>query len=306
MKYKFLKLLSWGVCQLSHKNILRLGKVLGILYFILIKKQRERAITQMMRGLNIDREQASVIVRKSFINLSQNVLEILYMPRLKADNYKYIKYKNIEILQEEYAKGKGIVLLTAHLGTWEWLAAGLVQAGLSVTALAKPQPDSQYTRLLDEYRAMVGVEIFARGAASELLAASKALKKGRLLGFLADQDAGPGGAFVEFLGEMASTPMGPAVFARKFNSPVVPAFIIRQPDGLHQIEILPPIVYNNTGDGDVDLLDFTVRMTKIIEKVIKEHPEQWLWFQKRWNTPLDMKKTKHHVVADKKDNAKVE
>lgn len=63
------------------------------------------------------------------------------------------------------------------MGTWEWLAAGLVKAGFSVTALAKTQPDSQYTKLLDEYRAQVGVEIFARGAASELLAASRALKK---------------------------------------------------------------------------------------------------------------------------------
>ena len=69
------------------------------------------------------------------------------------------------------------------MGTWEWLAAGLVKAGFSVTALAKTQPDSQYTKLLDEYRAQVGVEIFARGAASELLAASRALKKGRILGF---------------------------------------------------------------------------------------------------------------------------
>ena len=91
------------------------------------------------------------------------------------------------------------------MGTWEWLAAGLVKAGFSVTALAKTQPDSQYTKLLDEYRAQVGVEIFARGAASELLAASRALKKGRILGFLADQDAGPGGAFIEFLGEVCST-----------------------------------------------------------------------------------------------------
>lgn len=296
MKYKILKWFSASLCHLSHKNILRLGSILGVLYFYLVAKQRKRAIATVKQAFHYDDAEAAALVKRSFINLSQNVLEILYMPRLKKDDLKYIKYDGIDILAKEYAKHKGIVILTAHLGTWEWLAAGLVKAGFEVTALAKPQPDSQYTRLLDEYRALMGVEIFARGAASELLAASKALKKGKILGFLADQDAGPGGAFIDFLGKPASTPMGPSVFARKFSSPVVPAFILRQPDGEHVIKIFPAIPYINTGDADKDLYDFTFRMTKLIEDIIKEYPEQWLWFQKRWNTPLSAKKEKHHQV----------
>ena len=254
-----------------------------------------------MKSFHNSEEEARRIIKDSFINLSQNVLEILYMPRLKKDDFKYIKFEGLDILKREYAKNRGIVILTAHIGTWEWLAAGLVRAGFSVTALAKPQPDSQYTKLLDEYRAQVGVEIFARGAASELLAATRALKKGRILGFLADQDAGPGGAFIEFLGEVCSTPMGPAVFARKFMSPVVPAFIIRQSDGTHKIEISEPIVYNDTGNTNDDLFDFTKRMTKVIENQIIAHPTQWIWFQKRWNTrPEEQKKNKIHTVKTSK------
>ncbi len=300
MKYKLLKWFSACLCCLSHKNLLRLGHVLGVLYFLLIAKERNRAVDRMMKSFHNTKQEASELVKKSFINLSQNVLEILYMPRLKKDEFKYIKFEGLDILKREYAKNRGIVILTAHIGTWEWLAAGLVKAGFSVTALAKPQPDSQYTKLLDEYRAQVGVEIFARGAASELLAASRALKKGRILGFLADQDAGPGGAFIEFLGEVCSTPMGPAVFARKFMSPVVPAFIIRQKDGTHKIEIYEPIVYNDTGDSNADLFDFTKRMTKVIEDVIVEHPTQWIWFQKRWNTRPEERRSKSHTANIKK------
>lgn len=299
MKYKLLKYFSAFLCCLSHKNLLRLGHILGILYFHLIAKERNRAVDRMMKSFKIDEEKAKKIVKDSFVNLSQNVLEILYMPRLKKDDFKYIKFEGLDILKREYAKNRGVVILTAHMGTWEWLAAGLVKAGFSVTALAKTQPDSQYTKLLDEYRAQVGVEIFARGAASELLAASRALKKGRILGFLADQDAGPGGAFIEFLGEVCSTPMGPAVFARKFMSPVVPAFIIRQSDGTHKIEIYEPIVYNDTGDTNADLYDFTERMTKVIEEQIIAHPTQWIWFQKRWNTRPEQQKVKHHTVKTK-------
>ena len=105
-----------------------------------------------MKSFKIDEEKAKKIVKDSFINLSQNVLEILYMPRLKKDDFKYIKFEGLDILKREYAKNRGVVILTAHMGTWEWLAAGLVKAGFSVTALAKTQPDSQYTKLLDEYR----------------------------------------------------------------------------------------------------------------------------------------------------------
>ena len=301
MKYRLLKYFSACLCCLSHKNLLRLGHVLGILYFKLIAKERRRAVERMMKSFHNTEDEANELIKKSFINLSQNVLEILWMPRLKRDGFKYIEFEGLDILKREYAKGRGIVILTAHVGTWEWLAAGLVHAGFSVTALAKTQPDSQYTKLLDEYRAEVGVEIFARGAASELLAASRALKKGRILGFLADQDAGPHGAFIEFLGEVCSTPMGPAVFARKFQSPVVPAFIIRQSDGTHKIEISEPIVYNDTGDGNADLIDFTRRMTKVIEDEIVAHPTQWIWFQKRWNTRPEQQKTKIHTVKVNKN-----
>ena len=74
-----------------HINLLRLGHILGILYFHLIAKERNRAVDRMMKSFKIDEEKAKKIVKDSFINLSQNVLEILYMPRLKKDDFKIYK-----------------------------------------------------------------------------------------------------------------------------------------------------------------------------------------------------------------------
>ena len=92
-------------------------------------------------------------------------------------------------------------------------------------------------------------------------------------------------------------PMGPAVFARKFNSPVVPAFILRQPNGKHKVVVGEVMRYEDTGDTDKDLFDFTARMTKVVEQIIRDNPTQWLWFQKRWNTKPEQQKTgKHHTV----------
>ena len=303
MVYKSLMLLSRIVRCMPYDLLLFLGRILGNLYYLLIKKERERAVDQMMPALQISEEKARKLVRESFVNLARNVLDILYMPNLNEENlHEYIEIDHLERMQEAIAEGHGVVVLTGHVGTWEWLSAAFTLNGLPVTAIAKPQPNQQYTDLLNDLRATIHVEIFSRGT-SELLAAGRALKKGKILGFLADQDAGPGGAFIEFLGKTASTPMGPAVFSNKFHSPVLPAFILRRPDGRHRVVIGEVLRYEDTGDTDRDLYEFTRKMTKILEQVIRENPTQWIWFQKRWNTaPDQQKKNKHHTVkASKKE-----
>lgn len=289
------------MCALPHSALLSIGTVLGHIYYIFIKKQRERAIAQMMPALKVTRAEAEKLVLASFINMARNVLEILYMPKLNPQNYReYIEIEHLERMEKALAEGHGVVVLTGHVGTWEWLSAAYTLSGMPVTAIAKPQPNEQYTRALNDLRATIGVEIFSRGT-SELLAAARALKSGKILGFLADQDAGPGGAFIDFLGRTASTPMGPAVFAYKFKAPIIPSFIIRKPDGRHKVLIGEPLRYEDLGSTDESLFRLTEKMTKILTDVIREYPTQWLWFQKRWNTPPDKQHTKHHTVKAEKE-----
>ena len=302
MQYKFVMFMSLLVCHTPYNLVMGAGWVLGQLYYLLIKKQRERAVAQVMPALELTEPEARRLIRASFVNLARNVLEILYMPKLNEQNFhKYIEIDHLERMTDALAEGNGVVVLTGHIGTWEWLSADFTMNGLPVTAIAKNQPNMQYTNALNDLRKTINVEIFSRGT-SELLAAAKALKKGKILGFLADQDAGPKGAFLPFLGKMASTPMGPAVFACKFNAPVLPAFILRQPNGRHKVVIGEVMRYEDTGDTDKDLFNFTAKMTAIMENVIRENPTQWLWFQKRWNTSLEQQKTgTHHIVKSQED-----
>ena len=298
MLYRTLMLLSRIACRTPRPILLALGWLLGNLYYLIIAKMRRRAVAHMMPALGIDEEAAKKLVRASFINMARNFLDILAMPMLNESNFRdYIEIDHLERMQEALAEGHGVVVLTGHIGCWEWLSAAFTLNGMPVSAIAKPQPNIQYTRVLDDLRATIHVEIFSRGT-SELIAAARALKRGNLLGFLADQDGGPGGAFIKFLGRTASTPLGPAVFSRKFKSPVVPAFILRQPNGKHKVVVGEIMRCPNTGDSDRDLHEFTVQMTAIVERIIRENPTQWIWFQKRWNTAPEEKKTgKHHVSA---------
>ncbi|MBE8951136.1 MAG: lysophospholipid acyltransferase family protein [Quinella sp. 3Q1] len=297
MLYKTLMMMSRIIRLLPYDVLLAFGWLFGHLYYLLVKKQRERAVAQMMPALNVSEAEARKLVRKSFINLARNMLDILYMPNLNEKNLsKYIEIDHLERMRTALLGGQGVVVLTGHIGTWEWLSAAFSLNGMPVTAIAKLQPNAEYSRALDDLRATIHVEIFNRGT-NELRAAGRALKEGKILGFLADQDAGPGGAFINFLGKTASTPLGPAVFSRRFGAPVLPAFILRKEDGRHLVKIGEIMHFEDTGDTDADLLRFTEKMTKILEQTIRENPTQWLWFQKRWNTPPEMQKTnKHHTV----------
>ena len=96
--------------------------------------------------------------------------------------------------------------------------------------------------------------------------------------------------------------MGRTRFAKKFGSPVVPAFILRRPDGRHKVWLGKPMHFDkSSGDTDQELYDMTVEMTRILERVIRENPTQWLWFQHRWNTPPEQRHTKHHTVKALKE-----
>ena len=80
--------------------------------------------------------------------------------------------------------------------------------------------------------------------------------------------------------------MGPATFAKKFGAPVVPIFASRKPEGGHIVHILPPLHYKHSGDDDVDMYMLTEECVRVTEDFIREHPDEWIWFQHRWMTKM--------------------
>lgn len=302
-QYNLIKLISRMLCLLPYPALLGCGKVLGWLYYRVAARDRERAIAQIQAGLHLTREQAIPIIRRLFTKVAQSFLEFLYMPALTpAKLQKYVTIENREHLEAAVNEGRGVVLLTAHFGNWEWLGAALAAAGFPMAGVARPQPSEAFNRVINEYRTMCGVEVYSRGT-TEIVAAAKAVKRGKVMGFLADQDGGKNGVFVEFFGKMASTPLGAATFAKRFKAPVVPAFIIRKSTGGHHIMLQPPLHCPDTGDDRRDLVEFTKLLVKITEDMIRQYPDEWLWFQRRWRTPYRGTATDSPAVAGKTGEA---
>jgi KDO2-lipid IV(A) lauroyltransferase len=273
------------VSLLPYRLILALGRALGLLYYILVKKQVSLARDTICERLAVSREKAGEITKAMCRNIGMTFMEILYMPALNSSNIRrFVKLEREDLLREALAEKKGAVMLAIHMDNWEWLGAALSLYGYPLASFIKKQPGEGVNRILEYLRTGAGIELFTRGT-GETVAAARALKKGKMLGFIADQDGGYDGIFVPFLGKMASTPAGPAFFAQKFKAPIVPIFIVRDPGGGHKTVVYDKFYYEDTGNGQKDMYNCTLKMTAIVEDVIRRYPDNWLWFQRRWNTP---------------------
>ena len=289
-QYFWLKKISWLVCRLPYTLVVWLGFTIGFLHWSLGRSQRRRAIRQLQERLGVSADEAAQIARRMFFNIGRGLFEVLYTPALTPEKLaRWVTIENPHYILEARGQGGGVVILTAHFGNWEWMAARLAQAGLPMTAVVETQPEAGFEQLLNEYRMLGGLTPFARGNA--LVAAMKALKSGKVLGFLADQDAKDKGIFVDFFGRPSSTPQGPAVFALRCGVPVVPAFIVRHPQRGHRIILSPPLYATPGADPEAEIERLTVAMTKVMENRIRSYPDHWWWFQRRWITNPKMGET---------------
>ena len=180
--------------------------------------------------------------------------------------------------------GKGALILTAHFGNFELLPAGHAMHGYQISLVHHTQRFLPGDALITFIRERVGVQIIRKHkAAREML---RTLRRGDIIGIPLDQNAKRSEAiWVPFFGELEATPSGFDRLAMMAGAPVVPVFIVRQPDGCsHVIEIYEEIPQQRTGDREADAIANTTLYQKAIEEMVRKYPEQWLWTHRRYRT----------------------
>lgn len=294
LRYVLLKGVSRLLCAMSYDRVLSIGRFLGPAIMNRIQKQKKRGISQLMSGLGLNQTEAEEMLQKVYKNIGMSVMEMLYMPRLIAEKAQlddFVSIDHPERLKAAFAKGHGIVGLTAHVGNWEWLGAGVALHGFPTSAIAKKQADDALMRIINEYRERSGQHIFLTGTGGyEMIAAARAMKRNDILGFLSDKDGGESGVPVRFMNRIFSFPQGPAIFAKKFHAPILPIFIVRNPGGKgHTVCVGEEFSYETRDNPREELIHNSQRMATIMEDFIKEHPENWLWFQHLfWTKPEEI------------------
>jgi len=225
------------------------------------------------------------ILRGVFTSLGRQLAELCQFPRYTAQNVDdVVVYDALENYERAYARGKGVLFLTAHFGGWELSAFAHSLHGHWLHVVMRPMDNPYLDRLLQSYRTMHGNKVvpkddFVRG----LLAAMRA---GETVGILMDTNmTPPQGVFVDFFGIPACTASGLARMALRTDAAVVPGFTIwDEALGKYRLRFDPAIELVRTGDLEADIVANTQKFNNVIEEYVRQYPEQWLWVHRRWKT----------------------
>jgi KDO2-lipid IV(A) lauroyltransferase len=225
------------------------------------------------------------ILRGEFASLGRQLAEVCHFPKYTRENVEQVVvYNGLENYKRAYARGKGVLFLTAHFGGWELSAFSHSLHGHWMHVVARAMDNVYLDRLIRQYRTMhdnqtVDKDDFVRG----LLAAMKA---GEVVGILMDTNmTPPQGIFVDFFGIPACTASGLARIALRTDAAVVPTFTIWDAElGKYRLRFDPAVELLRTSDLEADIKANTQRFTSIIEDYVRKYPEQWLWVHRRWKT----------------------
>jgi Kdo2-lipid IVA lauroyltransferase/acyltransferase len=231
-----------------------------------------------------DRER-NRIARVSFQNASMNLLEISKLPCLTPTNIsslvEYDGVQGIENYRAAATKGKGILYLTGHFSSWELLPSAHALHGYPLSFITRPLDNIPLEHYLLKIRASKGNQVInKKNSARQIL---KNLYSGGSAGILMDQNTSlHEGTFVDFFGIPAATTTSVALFALRTDAPVLPGYLTPLKDGRYTIKFLPPMDAIRTGDRSHDIEVNTRRYNQVLENIIREQPETWLWGHKRW------------------------
>jgi KDO2-lipid IV(A) lauroyltransferase len=277
-----------GLGAVPRPRALRIGAALGAFLAGAARPQRRIALHNLRLAFPQHSEaERRAILRRSGVNLGRMVAEVCHLEALTRDTVeRYVTVDDPGALAAGLAavRERGGVILTGHFGNWELLAYAYSLLGHPVTLVHRPLRNALIGAEIDRIRTRAGTRSMAKKAAArELL---RALERRELVAIPADQNQTRRyGVFVDFFGVPASTTPGPARLALRTGAPIYPVFLVREGESeRHRLIVRPPVEVARTGHREADILTTTQRCTAVLEDMIRQHPDHWIWFHKRWKT----------------------
>src|SRR5215470_6064826 len=216
-------------------------------------------------------------------NLGWMAAEFARLPKYTRENIEdVVILDGHENFLAGKGRGKGVIYLTGHIGAWELSSYAHALYGFPLHYMARPLDNVPLDRMVNEYRARSGNQpIYKNEAARTMM---RVLKDTGTLGILADQNTMPGeGIFVDFFGKPACTTTGIARVALHTDAAVVPGYAYWDPNlRKYRLRFEPPVELIRTGDTERDVVANTERFAKVIEQIVRTHPDQWVWIHARW------------------------
>jgi KDO2-lipid IV(A) lauroyltransferase len=284
--YFFIRFLIFASNALPRRVWLGFCGRLGKIAYAVSPKPRERVIYHLGLAFGNEKSPREILTlsKQVFVMLGKNAGDILRSLKVRTltDLNKFLVTHGLENYEKAFAKGKGVMFLTSHLGAFDLQITNMALRGLNPNIVGTALKDERLNDLLWQYRNAYGAVAIERGKESVRL--FKVLKSGGSIAILIDQDTKVKSRFVDFFGMKAATPIGATVLALRTGAAVVPTYIYLDQDGMQHMHILPEIPLVITGDDETDLVVNTQNFTNFTEQIVREHPEQWVWMHERWKT----------------------
>lgn len=225
------------------------------------------------------------ILRALYGHLGRQMAEFCLFPRNRAAALPALmRTVGLEHYLAARDRGRGVLVLTAHLGAWELSSFGHSLAGYPMKFIVRPLDNGRINALVNRYRGLHGNQPIDKfDSARGLL---RAMAAGETVGVLLDQNSSPPqGVFVPFFGRSACTAAGPAKIAVRTGASVVPGFTVWEAaEQRYVLYFEPALELIQTGDEARDVAANTAAYTAVIERWVRRYPDQWLWVHRRWKT----------------------
>ena len=286
MGYWILKLISLFFVKLPLSWALWIGRSLGLLWYYGIPIRRSVALKNVARvfGDKLSSREQHRIVRRCFENQGMFGVEVFRLPSLtSAESEKLIERQNWQHLERAQEKGKGVIIVTAHMGNYDLSASSQAIRGVPINAVVKTIQWPAAHRFVFGTRERAGLKLIAPRKSRDDI--KNALSKGELVTFVIDQHMAPHhGIVCQFFGQLASTTPAPVRFALETGASIIPLWIRRTKQVGHHVLIIEPEFLLETphADHNANLRHNTERLNRLVEGWIQQEPEQWLWLHQRW------------------------
>lgn len=199
-----------------------------------------------------------------------------------------VTFDDLAEVRKAYERGKGLIVITAHVGCFEMLLHFFGHMGFSSFAIGSKLYDERLDRLVAELRSGEDIAYMHRKGSSRSII--RLLRQGKVFGVLVDQDTNVEGVFAHFLGRLAYTPSAPVRMALRFDIPMAVLTTFRREDNTHHVSVTGPIEVQKTDDFTGDTVRAVERINKIIGDAILRNPDQWVWMHRRWHHQPDQPK----------------
>jgi KDO2-lipid IV(A) lauroyltransferase len=225
------------------------------------------------------------ILRKVYRSLGWQLVEFCRMTRYTAENTRnWIRTEGLEHYLAAQARGKGVLIVTGHLGAWELSSFYHSLMGYPMGMVIRRLDNRRLDDYVNAIRCLHGNRVlhkddFARGLLT-------AMRAGETVGILMDTNMRPPqGVFVEFFGRQACTASGLARVALKTGAAVLPGFMVWEAaEKKYVLHFGPELEFEQTGDAEADATAATHLCASATEDWIRRYPDQWLWIHRRWKT----------------------